>query len=77
MVSYISSVIINEVCLHKTRNYMNIVTSDNSLAWTISDDTSGSGKMKRVTKPKAAPVTHNVLTTHITKYLSDSAKFDH
>ena len=56
---------------------MNIVTSDNSLAWTISDDTSGSGKMKRVTKPKAAPVTHNVLTTHITKYLSDSAKFDH
>ena len=55
---------------------MNIVTSDNSLAWTISDDTSGSGKMKRVAKPKAAPVTHDVLTTHITKYLSDSAKFE-
>ena len=55
---------------------MNIITTDNSLAWTISDNTSGSGKLKRAGKPKAASATQDVLTSSITKYLGDSAKFE-
>ena len=55
---------------------MNIITTDNSLAYTISDNTSGSGKLKRVGKPKPASTGQDVLATSITKYLDNNAKFE-
>ena len=47
---------------------MNILSNDNSLAWTILDNTSGSSKSKRgrAEKPKAAPSTQDVLTLAFT-----------
>ena len=57
---------------------MNILSNDDSLAWTISDNTSGSNKSKRggAGKPKAATSSQDVLTGHISKYLSASAKVE-
>ena len=57
---------------------MSILTNDNTLAWTLSDNTSGSNKSKRggAGKPKAAPSSQDVLTGHIAKYLSSSAKVE-
>jgi len=56
---------------------MNITTNDNSLAWTLSDNTAGSGKQKRGAKVKVAQQSQDVVTSSITKYLGDSAKFEH
>ena len=56
---------------------MNITTNDNSLAWTLSDNTAGSGKQKRGAKVKVAQQSQDVVTSSITKYLGDSAKFKH
>ena len=58
---------------------MNILSNDNSLAWTILDNTSGSSKSKRgrAEKPKAAPSTQDVLTNSISKYLGASAKMEY
>ena len=53
---------------------MNIITTDNSLAYVISDNTIGSGKMKRGGKKKAASTGQDVLTSSITKYLDNNAK---
>ena len=55
---------------------MNILTNDNSLAWTISDNTSGSSKSKRggAGKPEAATSSQDVMTMSISKYLGESAK---
>jgi len=51
---------------------MDILTNNDTLAWTISDGTSGSGKQKRDKKPKAAASTsQDVLTNSITKYLGE------
>jgi len=57
---------------------MSIITNDNSLAWTLSDNTSGSSKMKRggAGKPKVAPSSQDLLTNNISKYLSESAKME-
>jgi len=55
---------------------MNITTNDNSLAWTVSDKTSGSSKQKRAGKVKAASGSQDVLSNTITKYLGDSVKFE-
>ena len=58
---------------------MNILSNCNSLAWTISDNTSGSSKSKRgrAEKPKAAPSTQDVLSNSISKYLGASAKMEY
>jgi hypothetical protein len=53
---------------------MNIITTDNSLAYVISDNTTGSGKMKRGGTKKAASTGQDVLTSSITKYLDNNAK---
>ena len=55
---------------------MNILTNDKSLAWTISDNTSGSSKSKRggAGKPKAAISSQDVFAMSISKYLGASAK---
>ena len=55
---------------------MNILTNDKSLAWTISDNTSGSSKSKRggAGKPKAAVSSQDVFAMSISKYLGASAK---
>ena len=55
---------------------MNIITSDNSLAYVISDNTTGSGKSKRGGRPKVASTGQDVLTSSITKYLDNNAKFE-
>ena len=49
---------------------MNITTNDNSLAWTLSDNTAGSGKQKRGAKVKVAQQSQDVVTSSITKYLA-------
>ena len=58
---------------------MAILTNDNSLAWTLSDNTSGSSKSKRggAGKLKAAPSTQDTWTNSISKYLGTSAKMEH
>jgi hypothetical protein len=55
---------------------MNILTNDKSLAWTISDNTSGSRKSKRggTEMPKAAISSQDVFAMSISKYLGASAK---
>ena len=55
---------------------MNILTNDKCLAWTISDNTSGSSKSKRggAGKPKAAISSQDVFAMSISKYLGASAK---
>ena len=57
---------------------MSIITNDSSLAWTLSDNTSGSSKMKRggAEKPKAAPSSQDLLTNTLSKYLGESAKME-
>jgi len=58
---------------------MAILTNDDSLAWTLSDNTSGSSKSKRggAGKLKAAPSTQDTWTNSISKYLGASAKMEH
>ena len=48
----------------------------NSLAYVISDNTIGSSKSKRGGKPKVASTGQDVLTSSITKYLDNNAKFE-
>jgi len=58
---------------------MAILTNDDSLAWTLSDNTSGSSKSKRggAGKLKTAPSTQDTWTNSISKYLGASAKMEH
>ena len=58
---------------------MNIISNDNSLASTFSDNTSGSSKSKRgrAGKPKAPPSTRDVLTNSNSKYLGTSTKMEY
>jgi len=56
---------------------MAILTNDNSLAWTLSDNTSGSNKSKRGGGKIKAVTTQDTWTNSISKYLGASAKMDH
>ena len=55
---------------------MNITTNNNTLAWTLSDNTAGSGKQKRGAKVKVATGSQDVLTSAITKFLGDSTNIE-
>ena len=46
---------------------MSIIANDYSLAWTLSDNTSGSSKMKRgeAGKPKVAPSSQDLLSISV------------
>jgi len=56
---------------------MAILTNDNSLAWTLSDNTSGSNKSKRGGGKIKAVTAQDTWTNSISKYLGASAKMDH
>ena len=56
---------------------MAILTNDDSLAWTLSDNTSGSNKSKRGGGKIKAVTTQDTWTNSISKYLGASAKMDH